>query len=183
MAELERIHEETPSTTVKWQVQLSDLLTSSSPTSKVALVGVGHPFRGDDYVGSFIIKTLMNECRAESIGFFDAEDGVEMAVSRIAKFRPKHVLFIDACEMNASPGHVALISVADTNYPFFTTHGIPLKLLASQFLSDSEVRVLAIQPEHMEVGDHLSPRVNDSAAYISSFIAATLKEADHANGN
>jgi len=182
LAELERIHE-TPSTTDKWQVQLSDLLTSSSPTSKVALVGVGHPFRGDDYVGSFIIKTLMNECKGESIGLFDAEDSVETVISQIAKFSPKRVLFIDACEMNMNPGHVALISAADTNYPFFTTHGIPLKLLASQFLSDSEALVLAIQPEHMEVGDHLSPKVNDSAVCISSFIATTLKEADHANGN
>lgn len=183
MAQLQGFREQTTSARVHWELQLKELLASASPTSKVALVGVGHPLRGDDYVGSFIVKTLMNECRTESIGFFDAEGGVEMVVSRIAKFSPKHVLFIDACEMNARPGDIALISVTDTNYPFFTTHGIPLKLLASQFLSDCEAWVLAIQPEHMEVDDYLSPGVNDSAVYISSFIAAMLKEADHANGN
>jgi hydrogenase 3 maturation protease len=175
------MHEGMLSTTVKWRAQLRELLTSSSPTSKLALVGVGHPLRGDDYVGSFIVKTLLNECKAESIRFFDAENGVEMVVSRISKFNPKHVVFVDACEMNARPGDVALIPVAETDYPFFTTHGIPLKLLASQLLSKSEAWVLAIQPEHMEVGDHLSPRVNESAAYVSSFIAATLKEANHSN--
>jgi hydrogenase 3 maturation protease len=183
LAQLQRLREQTISARVQWELQLKELLAFASPMSKVALVGVGHPLRGDDYVGSFIVKILMNECRAENIGFFDAQDGVEMVVSRIAKFSPKHILFIDACEMNARPGHIALISVADTNYPFFTTHGIPLKLLASQFLSDSEARVLAIQPEHMEVGDHLSPRINDRALYISGLIATTLKEAGHANGN
>ena len=183
MAQSQRLREQTISTENHWELQLKELLASASPTSKVALVGVGHRLRGDDYVGSFIVKTLLNECRAESIGFFDAEDGVEMIVSRIAKFRPKQVLFIDACEMNVRPGHVALISVADTNYPFFTTHGIPLKLLASQFLPDSEAWVLAVQPEHMEVGDRLSPMVNESAVYISSFIASKIREGDRANGN
>ena len=183
MAELKLAPDEVSSTTVKWRARLRELLSSTSRTSKLALVGLGHPLRGDDYVGSFIVKTLMSECRRDGVSFFDAEDGVERVVSQISKLNPKQVVFVDACDMNARAGDIALIPLAETNYPFFTTHGIPLKLLASRFLPESENWLLAIQPDIMEVNGHLSERVNRSAVDISSFISATLEEVGPTHGD
>ena len=176
MAGLGRVYVETLSTHANWRPQLDEILASSSSTARVALVGVGHPMRGDDYVGSFITKTLMRGIRVGSVMLFDAEDRIEFMVSKVAACNPKHVILIDACEMNRSPGEVALLPLAETEYPFFTTHGIPLKLLASKLIPNAETWILGIQPERMEFNGSLSPAVLAAANSVSNFIQSALKE-------
>jgi hydrogenase maturation protease len=135
--------------------------------------------RGDDYVGSYITKTLIDEIHARGVILFDVEDRIEFMVSKIAAANPKHVIIIDACEMNLSPGDIALFPLAETEYPFFTTHGIPLKLLATKLLPDAETWLLAIQPERMEfsgLNERLSPAVLAAARSISRLVADTLEE-------
>jgi len=159
-----------------WQAGISEILASSSPSNKVMFVGVGHRMRGDDYVGSFIAKTLIKRVRADRVAVFDAEDNIESVISKIAKFNPPHVILIDACELNARPGEINLVPLAETDYPFFTTHGIPLKLLASKLLPNAEAWVLGVQPERMELSESLSPAVFASASSISDFIVNSLME-------
>jgi len=179
MAELERIYPKTLPTHASWRPRLRELLTSSNPAAKVALVGVGHPMRGDDYVGSYITKTLIDEIHARDVVLFDVEDRLEFMVSKIAALNPKHVIIIDACEMNLGPGAISLIPLGETEYPFFTTHGIPLKLLATKLLPNAETWLLAIQPERMEcvgLNERLSKAVLAAAKSISALVAGTLKE-------
>jgi hydrogenase 3 maturation protease len=174
MAVLERMYAKTLSTDANWQSRLAKILTAASPTSKVALVGVGHPMRGDDFVGSFIVKDLMKKLRNSNVILFDAEDGIEWVTSKIAAFNLRHLILLDACQMNADPGEVALIRLAETSYPFFTTHGIPLKLLVSKLLPSVETSILAIQPGRMGLNEHLSPEVLAVANGISNFVVAAL---------
>jgi len=175
LAELERVHVKKLSTDANWQPRLREILASASSTARMALVGVGHPMRGDDFVGSFIVKVLMKRMRTDEVVLFDAEDGIEWVVSKIAESNPKCLILLDACEMNASPGEVDLVSLAETNYPFFTTHGIPLKLLVSKLLPSVETWILAIQPGRMGLNEGLSPAVLAAANSVSNFIAITLK--------
>ena len=166
----------TLSTYANWQPQLREILASATSTQKVALVGVGHPMRGDDFVGSFIVKALMKKkMRTEKVVLFDAEDGIEWVMSRVREPNPKHLILLDACEMNANPGEVALIPLSETDYPFFTTHGIPLKLLASKLLPSVETSILAIQPVRMGLNEGLSPEVLAAATSITNFIETTLR--------
>jgi Ni,Fe-hydrogenase maturation factor len=78
--------------------------------------------------------------------------------------------------MRAKPGEVNLLSVAETSYPFFTTHGIPLKVLAERLLKGCEVWVLAIQPKETEFDEDLSPELHDAASHVSDFIVSNLME-------
>ena len=176
---MERMCTRTLSTHANWQPKLREILASASPSARVALVGVGHPMRGDDYVGSFIVKALMEGRRVNDVILFDVEDSIEWMIQKIAESNPRHVVLIDACEMNLRAGEISLLPLAETSYPFFTTHGIPLKLLANKFLPNAETWILAIQPERMEFdGDRttLSPEVLVSASSVSNFIASTLEE-------
>jgi hydrogenase maturation protease len=132
--------------------------------------------RSDDFVGSFIVKALMDRGWTDEVVLFDAEDGIEWVISKIAEANPKRLILLDACEMNASPGEVALIPLAQTSYPFFTTHGIPLKLLVGKVLPSVETWVLAIQPGRMGLNEGLSPAVLAAANSVSSFIAVTVEE-------
>ena len=78
--------------------------------------------------------------------------------------------------MGARPGETKLLPVDETQYPFFTTHGIPLKVLAEQLLMGCQVWVLAIQPKETEFGEALSPEVRDTANYVSKVIASSLEK-------
>jgi len=164
---------------VDWQVKLSNLLLSSS-NHKIVFVGVGHPLRGDDYVGSYVVKELIKrvECRSINVEFLDAEDSVESVITKAYQARPKHIIFIDSCEMNVQPGEVRLISVSETDYPFFTTHGIPLKLLSERLLPQSEAWVLAVQPKQVEFSEKMSPEVSEAGISVSQFILEKLSEGD-----
>lgn len=176
MPKLEQPRAQTTST-ANWQVQLNRILDSSSPSAKVGLVGVGHSLRGDDYVGSFIAKEIMNGKGGKLRGgcyVFDFEDNVEGFISEIAPFGFKHVIFMDSCHMGLEPGEVDLRSIEETTYPYFTTHGIPLKVLAKQLLAKSRVSILAIQPKQTEFGDNLSPEVHEAAVTISKFLVSAM---------
>jgi hydrogenase maturation protease len=160
-----------------WQTELTRLLQSSSE-DKIVLIGVGHPLRGDDYVGSHIVKELIKcvEPKPVNVDFVDAEDSVESVITKVAEASPKCVIFIDSCEMNAEPGETHLISISETNYPFFTTHGIPLKLLAERLLRNSQAWVLAIQPKQIEFSEKMCPEVLEAGALISEFVMKRLLE-------
>ena len=142
-------------------------------------MGVGHPLRGDDHVGSLITKRIIEATDGtlpENVYVFDAEDEVESLIGKLSKLNLQHVVFIDACEMHGKPGEINLLSVEETSYPFFTTHGIPLKVLAEQLLKGCEVWILAIQPKEMDLNEDLSPELHDAASRVSNFILSNLME-------
>jgi len=181
LAQSQVLNDQTTSTIRKWEQQLKELLTEASPTSKVALVGVGHPLRGDDYVGSYVMKGIIKAGRgavSDSVYLFDAEDNVERVITKLSRIGLKQVIFIDSCEMGARPAETKLVPVDETRYPFFTTHGIPLKVLVEQLLMGCKAWVLAIQPKETEFGDDLSPEVHDAADYVWKFIASSLAKED-----
>ena len=161
-----------------WQAKLSRLLLSSSK-NRIAFIGVGHPLRGDDYVGSYVVKELIKRVARKplNVDFFDAEDSVESVITKAIQTNPKHVIFVDSCEMDSQPGEVRLISVSETDYPFFTTHGIPLKLLSERLLPESEAWVLAIQPKQVEFSEKMSTEIGEASVLISEFILKRLLEA------
>jgi len=176
--DLERVSEQTASTAGTWQIELKKMLGSSSRSSRVALVGMGHPFCSDDFAGSYLVKRLAMRGGKlpEGVYLFDGEDNVEALIMKITQLAPGDVIFVDSCEMNAVPGETRLISVTETSYPFFTTHGVPLKLLAEQLLKDSQVWVLAIQPKKTDFGEHLSPEIQAAVDSASDFITRVLRE-------
>jgi len=182
LAALEQWPREQTVSTEIWQYQLKGILRACSSEERLGIVGVGHSMRGDDYVGSYAVKTIMETTDGtlrKGAYLFDAEDNVEALISGFARLGLKHVIFIDACEMERRPGEAALLSVAETSYPFFTTHGIPLKVLAERLLPESEVWILAIQPRQTEFNDTISPEVREAAMNVSNFIAANLIEGGH----
>lgn len=165
--------------TENWHIRLRELLSSFSSEARLAIVGVGHPMRADDYVGSYIVKAIIEATDGilpEGAYLFDAEDSVEALIGNLAKLSLKHVVFIDACEMGLHPGETNLLSVAETSYPFFTTHGIPLKVLAERLLSESKVWVLAIQPKQTGFDVSLSQEIQLTATNVSELITRSLIE-------
>ena len=178
MESQERVSEQTTSTVGNWQPELERILTSPTLVKRVVFVGIGHSLCSDDFTGSYVVKKVIVQAKQlpEGVYLFDGEDNVEALITRIADVQAEHVIFVDACELKAEPGETRLISVAQTSYPFFTTHGVPLKLLAEHLLPKSRVWILAIQPERTDFGEHLSPKVRAAADSVSNFLATVLNE-------
>ncbi len=178
----ERISYQTTSTASSWTIELERIVASTSPNKRLALVGMGHPLRSDDFVGSYIAKKLLARRRKgglrDGVYIFDGEDNVEALISKIAALEPEHVIFIDASEMKTEAGETRLVSVSETIYPFFTTHGIPLKLLAERLFPRSRVWILAIQPKDTDFGEHLSSEMRAVANSISDLFATILERGD-----
>jgi hydrogenase 3 maturation protease len=175
----ERISEQTISAARAWRRDLGNIISTSSLTRKLVLVGMGHPLRSDDYAGSYLLKKLItrtNKRLPRGVYLFDGEGNVEVLISKIAELEPEHVVFVDACEMRMKPGEVQLISVTRTGYPFFTTHGVPLRLLAEQLLPSSQVWILAIQPKQTDFGEHLSSEIAAVVDSILDLFVATLNK-------
>lgn len=173
------VTDQTALTMSAWQRKVRQIIASTTPSRKTALVGMGHPLRTDDNLGSYIIKRIIAHSRSErsdSILLFDGEDNVESLITKIAELEPRNIVFIDACEMRESPGATKLIPVVETTFPFFTTHGVPLKLLAEQILAKSDVSILAIQPKNTDFGEELSEEIRGVADSVSDFITNLLKE-------
>jgi len=163
---------QTTQTIADWKIQLQVLFRLSS---NITIIGIGHPFRGDDYIGSFILKELKRSSKIPvNVQLLDAEDSVESIISKLVKLKPEHVIFVDACEMNLKAGGICLMPMAATEYPFFTTHGIPLKLLSKQILPESECWILAVQPKQVEFSDKLSPEVRRAGLTISEYVSKLL---------
>jgi len=152
-----------------WRRRLVELL-SAAPRHRIAIIGVGHSFRGDDYVGSYIARKLAKLRHRDGVLILDAEDSPEAFLPKLSGLKLRHVLFIDACETGTAPGEVRLFQLDETSYPFFTTHGLPLKVLAREFLPDSKPWVLAIQPASTEFGAGLTAEVRSAADSISEYI-------------
>lgn len=162
----------------EWRAQLKQILTSK-PKSRVAIVGVGHPFRGDDYAGSVILKNIVEQVDGtppEGVFLFNVEDNAEAFVMKIASLSPDDVIFIDVCDMKSDIGSIRLVPVAQTAYHFFTTHGVPMKVLAEHLLLSSRVWILAIQPALLGFGEKLSPEIRRIVLSVSRFISELLEE-------
>lgn len=172
------VPQQTASMMNTWHSEIRNIIGSSSPSKKTVLVGMGHPLRSDDYTGSYIIKKVIVHSSGESdhVLLFDGEDNVENLITTIARLEPQNVIFIDACEMKKHAGETTLIPVGQTEFPFFTTHGVPLKLLADQILPRSNVWLLAVQPEGTDFGEQLSTTIRVVADSIADFLVKLLKE-------
>jgi hydrogenase maturation protease len=173
------ISQQTTLTEAMWLTELESIFHASlCCAGKVVLVGMGHPLRRDDYAGSYIVKKLKSAANGplpDAFYIFDGEDNVEALITEISELAADHVVFVDACEMKAEPGETQLVSIERTSYPFFTTHGIPLKLIANQLLPKSNVWLLAIQPKDTNFGEELTPGIRRVCNSIVNSILGIMK--------
>lgn len=111
----------------------------------VVVVGIGNPMKGDDGAGSLAVRRLAACWDGTAI---DAEDAPERVLGAVAAARPDVVLLIDAVEMGAEPGSLALLSPEDLGRYWPSTHRVPVALLMEYLhrTTGADVLLLAVQP-------------------------------------
>jgi hydrogenase maturation protease len=153
--------------------------TVSHPT---AVVGVGNPLTGDDGFGPAVVAALQP---SERLTPFDVRGVPESFLGPIAASGCPGVLFVDAADLEAEPGRLALVDADSLAEIDVSTHVVSLALMAEAVRRLAEERdaeravrcaLLAVQPESMAEADRLSApvaaAVRRAAEAIETFVAA-----------
>ncbi|MBK8616630.1 MAG: hydrogenase maturation protease [Anaerolineales bacterium] len=140
----------------------------------VLLFGVGNRQRGDDGVGSYLLKRLQKKIK---IPLLDGGDVPENYIGQIEASGANFVLIVDAADFGASPGEIALIELSDLKKIGASTHSANLSLLLKVIPKDKrpETLLVAIQPGSTSPGKGLSEAVRNSLDGLDSLFVRLFK--------
>ncbi|MGB2997125.1 MAG: hydrogenase maturation protease [Phycisphaerae bacterium] len=129
-----------------------------------AVVGVGNALRGDDAFGPAVVAGLEP---SKTLRLFDVQAVPESFLMPIVESGCDGVLFVDAAELGAEPGRVAIVPSETLAEVDVSTHAIALGLVAEaiQNLASREqgrevvCMLLGAQPADLKTADRLSASV------------------------
>jgi hydrogenase maturation protease len=153
-----------------WRTRLLEAL--AGVRDRVDLVGVGNQLRGDDGFGPEVISELRTRLGESPPGLriHQVSATPERLLSKLAS-RAERILVFDAVEAEKSPGEIVCSKLSDTKYGYFATHNIPLRLVPGLADREEDFYIVGVQPESLEVGEGLTPRVRASVREIVAVIA------------
>jgi hydrogenase 3 maturation protease len=139
---------------------------------RVTVVGIGNPLRGDDAAGCLVARSLRPAPGLEAI---EVEEVPENHLGAVAASRPDTIVLVDAVDLGAAPGSLAVVETAALTRFTPTTHRVPLDLLATWLARETgaEVLLVGVQPRRLGWGEPVSPEVGEAARLV----AATLNRA------
>ena len=141
----------------------------------VHFVGVGNPLRRDDGVGMFVASELRARITGAMRHRAVVHGGSGSPESLLSRLPPDEGLVIfDAVEAGLGAGSIICAALRDTRYSFFATHNIPLKVIPGVAERKESACVIGIEPESLEVGEGLTPRVKASAKALTAELVEQL---------
>ena len=140
---------------------------------RILILGVGNRLRGDDGLGPRLLDRLRGKLNVPMI---DAGDVPEHFLRPIEIARVDLVLVVDAADLRASPGDLALLELDQVDRQAVSTHSVNLRLLFGVIPVDRrpEVLVLAVQPESTHPGGGLTRAVDTALEGIESLLLSVL---------
>jgi hydrogenase 3 maturation protease len=164
-----------------WQQSLqADLKRLKKPDApaRLAVLGIGHELYGDDAVGVWLAARLQTLAPANtSLLAVQGGPAPENFTGTLRRYAPDVVLLVDAALMDLEPGETGWLSWQDTTGFSASTHTLPLHILASYLTAElnCEVDLLGIQPAQTQVGEPLSPEIQEAAEGIAQSITEILE--------
>ncbi len=147
-----------------WEKELKEFIDN-----KTAIMGIGSTLKTDDGVGVFIAEKL------EDMGIENvivAEATPEHWLGFLTRKKFEKLLIVDSVLFGGEKGEIRLFDLQEISERFGLTHSSSLHLFYD-FISEEgevkELKILAIMPESLEVGESLSPVVMRSAEKIILF--------------
>ena len=164
---------------------------------RVAVLAIGSPLRGDDAAGLEVagqLRRIRTKARSKTaptarrssirnpqsaIRIFIGETAPENLTGEIRRFRPTHLVILDAADAGRKrPGSVTLIQHdLLRGGSSISTHNMPVNILVQyiQQSSPCKVLIIGIQPKSREFGRPLSAPVKKATRRAASALAAALR--------
>ncbi len=138
-----------------------DELQTHIADKKVLLLGVGNRLRGDDGIGSYLVKRLKKKV---NIPLIDAGDVPENYIGPIETSGANLVLIVDAADFGANPGEITLVELNQLKDFGVSTHSANLALLFKVIPKEKrpDALLVAVQPKSTATGRGLSEAVRES---------------------
>jgi len=147
-----------------------------SGAERVVVAGIGNPVRRDDFVGVEIVRKLQNRV-SESVFLIEAETVPESFMDPITKFKPTHILIIDAGIMNQKPGTPKLADPKQLmRKTSISTHTLPLRIFCDYLTETTAAKIalLIIQPQDASFGEGLTPKLKQTAKNLTTLLQKLL---------
>lgn len=138
------------------------------PADRIAFVGVGNRFRGDDAIGPVTIDFLMGKVPHA----IDAGSAPENVTGSVKKLKPKAIVLIDALIFkDAPPGSAFLVESEEIAQKGFS-HTLSLDFVMDYLREDSgaDVFLIGVQPGHIADEEGLSPGMQEAIEKIVAII-------------
>jgi len=152
-------------------------LQSKLAGKRILLLGVGNRLRGDDAVGSLMVERLKGKV---NIPLIDAGDVPENYLGPIETSGADLVLVVDATEIGANAGDVAIFDIEQVQGMSISTHTANLGLMFQVIPPEKRPHVIlvGIQPGSMELGQALSEPVRTTMEELAEMLVLSLTEKD-----
>jgi len=138
----------------------------------VVVVGVGSEMRGDDAAGVEVVRRLRKVLKSPNVFLIEGGVAPENFTSKIRRFQPSHVIFIDATDFGAEPGEVVLAEPEAITGESISTHTMSLSILAKYLREQmgAKIALLGIQPARAQMGSEMSGAVKDSVKRVEEIL-------------
>jgi len=145
---------------------------------RIVIMGIGNELRRDDAAGVIVAKKLSSHKMPENIKIIECGETPENFLSPIEKFKPTHVILIDAIEMGAQPGSIAILTKESViDYPTISTHRPSPHILISYIeeIIGAKVIIIGIQPKNINFGEGLTQEVKNSVEILVNILKDVLE--------
>ena len=150
---------------------------------RIALLGIGSEFRGDDASGVLVAGALEKSFKLVKknpvFRVFIGATAPENLTGEIKRFKPTHLIIVDTVEMKEKPGTILLLDPQEVGGGVsFSTHKMPAKILIEYFLSSftAQILILGIQPKSIEFGTPPVAAVKGAIKDVVKAIGSAVKE-------
>ncbi len=153
--------------------ELSSFLQNAK---RVAVVGVGSELRGDDAAGIEVLKGMRKKLRAANVLLIDGGTAPENSTSQIRRFKPSHIVFVDATDFEGGPGDVVIAEPSAIRGHSVSTHTVPISALAGYLREEigAESILVGIQPKSVSMGAGISSGVEASIEKVVALLLEAL---------
>jgi len=115
---------------------------------RIAVVGVGDELNVHDRLGMLAAREIEG-LHLEGVRVFYAGTVPESVTGPIRRYKPDAVVLVDAADLGARPGTVALLEQDEVRATLLSTHTLPLSVVMDFLEKDAGTRVylVGIQPD------------------------------------
>ena len=142
---------------------------------RIAVLGIGSELRADDAAGILVAKHL-ERSQNDKLKVFIGHTAPENLSGEIRKYRPSHLIMIDTADIGKMPGEIIMFSPESAGGITFSTHKLPVKILAEYLQKDIDckVTIVGIQPKILDFGKPISKEVKRSTGLLSGMLKEVL---------
>jgi hydrogenase 3 maturation protease len=144
---------------------------------KVYVLGLGNTDRADDGAGVLVALALKRLFPSYSYSEHDGVEGIVLDISE--KKEDLTVFFVDAANLNSSPGTIRIVKNEDVKDTEITTHRVAVALMASILeKTGKNAVVICVQPERIVFRGSISKAVETSVQSLVRVLSEVMRTLD-----